>query len=99
MFFLRPMPPRWCVEMAKYPYNTKTWKALISGNTTEVLNTHLAEAFGDLSDANLKAGDFSNALEAAELGIKFGPELLWIRVNRAHALMFLDRTAEATEEY
>jgi hypothetical protein len=25
-FFLPPEPPDWCVEMAKWPYDTQTWK-------------------------------------------------------------------------
>ena len=25
-FFLPPEPPAWCIEMAKWPYNTRIWK-------------------------------------------------------------------------
>jgi hypothetical protein len=60
-----------------------------------------AELYGNFADAALKSGDFQNALDAAELSILFGPgpELIWVRANRAHALMFLGRTADAREEY
>ena len=55
--------------------------------------------YGDFADAALKAGDFRTALEAAELGIVFGPEKIWITMNRAHAHMFLGRTEEARAGY
>ncbi len=58
-----------------------------------------AGAYGDFADAALKAGDFRIALEAAELGILFGPEKIWITMDRAHALMFLGRTEEARTRY
>jgi hypothetical protein len=92
-FLLRPMPPRWCIEMRKYPYDAEAWR------TEDGLDSSIASAFGDFADGAVKAGDFPKALEAADLGIRFGPKEIWIRMNRAHALMFLDRTKEARAEY
>jgi WD40 repeat protein len=92
-FLLRPMPPRWCIEMRKYPYDAEAWA------TEEALDSTIAGAFGNFADAALKAGDFPKALEAADLGVRFGPKEIWIRMNRAHALMFLDRRKEARAEY
>jgi len=92
-FLLRPQPPRWCIDMGKYPYGTDAWK------TEGAVDTSIAQQFGDFADAAVKAGDFPKGLEAADLGIRFGPDLLWIRVNRAHALMFLERLEDARTEY
>lgn len=92
-FLLRPMPPRWCIEMRKYPYDADAW------TTKDALDSTIAGAFGDFADEAVKAGDFQKALEAADLGIRFGPKEIWIKMNRAHALMFLDRTKEARAEY
>jgi hypothetical protein len=64
-----------------------------------VVDSKLASAFGDYADAAVRAGDFANALIAADRGIKFDPALLFVKLNRAHALMFLDRTDEARREY
>jgi hypothetical protein len=92
-FLLRPMPPHWCIEMRKYPYNVKAWM------TEGALDPTVAMEYGNFADAAVKAGDFHQALEAADLGIRFGPEENWIRGNRAHALMFLGRLQEARDEY
>lgn len=53
----------------------------------------------DFAEEALRAGDFLKALDAADLAISFGPELIWIRINRAHALMFLDLIQEARDQY
>jgi hypothetical protein len=92
-FLLRPKPPPWCIEMRKYPYDAEAW------TTEDALDSTIARAFGSFADEAVKAGDFSKGLEAADLGIRFGPKEIWIRMNRAHALMFLDRTKEALAEY
>src|SRR5262249_34885434 len=55
--------------------------------------------FGNMSDALLKSGDFQSALEAAELGMEFDPNLIWIAINKAHALMFLGKLDEAKAIY
>jgi WD40 repeat protein len=98
-FLLRLWPPNWCVDLGKYPYDTKLWKAWKAGDRENAVDPTAAEAYGNFADAALKTGDFATALDAAELGIMFGPELTWITINRAHALMFLNRTEEARAEY
>jgi hypothetical protein len=98
-FLLRPTPPRWCIEMGKHPYDTKAWKAWNAWKTADAVDSTIAEVYGNFADAALHAGDFRIALEAAELGITFDREAIWIRINRAHALMFLGRIQDARGEY
>ena len=45
------------------------------------------------------AQDFASALEAADQAIAVAPNLTWLYANRAHALMFLDRLAQARSIY
>jgi predicted Zn-dependent protease len=45
------------------------------------------------------AGDFKNALEAADQAISIAPDQIWLDTNRAHALMLLGRTDEARALY
>ena len=59
------------------------------------MNKALAGKFGNFADRAYQAADFASALEAAEEAIKYGPDLRWLRVNRAHALMFVGRVDEA----
>ena len=33
-FFLPPEPPRWCIEMEKWPYNTPAWKQWLADTRT-----------------------------------------------------------------
>jgi hypothetical protein len=42
---------------------------------------------------------FALALEAVEQAISLAPDIIWFYTNRAHALMFLDRTDEARALY
>ena len=92
-FLLRPEPPRWCIAMAKQPYELPAWK------TQDAVDEAIAKEFGTFADTALKAGDFSKALEAIDLAMKFGPGVAWLKVNRIHALMFLDRVSEARAAY
>ena len=92
-FLLRPEPPRWCIAMAKQPYKSPAWK------TQDAVDEAIAKEFGTFADTALKAGDFSKALEAIDLAMKFGPGVAWLKVNRIHALMFLDRVSEARAAY
>ena len=85
--------------MDKYPYNTKYWKAWQAGNLEDAVDSATAADYGNFSDTALKAGDYRIALEAAELGITFDREQIWITVNEAHAHMFLGKTKEARREY
>ena len=73
-FFLAPAPPGWCIETGKYPYDGKHWKAWKAGKIAEAVDSETADSFGNFADAAVRAGDFQIALEAAELGIQFGPE-------------------------
>ena len=92
-FLLDPEPPSWCIAQSKFPYGAEAW-------TKEgVVDSKIALALGDYADAAVRAGDFAKALKAADRGIKFDPELLLVKLNRAHALMFLERTDEARGEY
>ena len=45
------------------------------------------------------ARQFASALESAEQTISLAPDMIWLYSNRAHALMFLDRTDEARALY
>jgi TPR repeat protein len=56
-------------------------------------------ALGQLSWHALLSREFTQALDTAERALKADPELLWIATNRAHALMFLGKAAEAREVY
>src|SRR4029079_15014560 len=60
--------------------------------------THLRQGviqLGILSDQLPTAKDFASALAAADEAIALAPDMIWLYKNRAHALMFLDRTEEA----
>ncbi|MCK1739167.1 WD40 repeat domain-containing protein [Bradyrhizobium sp. 138] len=95
---LTPRPPTWCIKQGKYPYNTEFWRDWEAGK--QRLDSKLSERFGNFSDDVLKkGGDARIALDAAQLGIDFDPSKLWIRVNRAHAFMFLGQTDLARKEY
>jgi tetratricopeptide (TPR) repeat protein len=54
---------------------------------------------GGLAYRLVLAGDFSNALDAADQVVALAPDRLWLHVNRAHALMFLGRVEEARAIY
>lgn len=91
---LHAKPPAWCIEMAKHPYDTQSWRAL--GTIVDKSN---AELYGNWSDRAFRRGDFPAALEAADLGLTFDPDATWIKINRAHALMFMGKAKEASAEY
>jgi len=59
----------------------------------------IADDFVNFADAAIRSGDFLKALDAADISIRFGPELISPEINRAHALMFLDRLDEARTLY
>ena len=42
---------------------------------------------------------FRECAEASDLVISLAPDMIWLRTNRAHALMFLDRVDEARALY
>lgn len=58
-----------------------------------------AAQLGTLAYKFILCRDFAAALEAAEYGHSLAPRAIWIEGNRAHALMFLNRTEEAKALY
>jgi tetratricopeptide (TPR) repeat protein len=54
---------------------------------------------GDLAYRFVLARNFARALEACDLVIPLAPDKIWLRTNRAHALMFLGRADEAKALY
>jgi tetratricopeptide (TPR) repeat protein len=59
----------------------------------------LVGAYTSLSWYQLFARDFEAARKAAEEGLKLDPADLYLETNRAHALLFLGKTAEAEALY
>jgi tetratricopeptide (TPR) repeat protein len=45
------------------------------------------------------AREFGSGLEAADAAIALAPDIIWLHANRAHALLFLERAAEARDLY
>ena len=60
---------------------------------------YVVEVIGSLAYNLVLARDFARALEAADQAISVSPDRIFIYGNRAHALMFLDRTEEARAIY
>ena len=54
---------------------------------------------GGLAYKLIVARQFASALESAEQTIALAPDMIWLCSNRAHALMFLDRSDEARALY
>jgi tetratricopeptide (TPR) repeat protein len=54
---------------------------------------------GSLAYRFVLAQNFAQALEASDLAIAVAPDQKWLYMNRAHALMFLDRADEARTIY
>jgi WD40 repeat protein len=99
LFVLDPRPPGWCIEMRKYPYDAQLWKDWKAGKKLAAADSKIADIYGDFANDAIEAADFRTALIAADLGITFDPEKIWITINQAHAHMFLGRTDEARQEY
>jgi tetratricopeptide (TPR) repeat protein len=59
----------------------------------------LASALGNVGWYGIFAGAFQRAIIASEEAIALAPDLLWLRANRAHALMFSGAIAAARSEY
>jgi tetratricopeptide (TPR) repeat protein len=60
---------------------------------------YVNDSLGGLSYNLLLRSEFAKALEAVDLAISHAPDKIWLYANRAHALMFLDRTQEARALY
>jgi WD40 repeat protein/tetratricopeptide (TPR) repeat protein len=54
-----------------------------------------ASAMGNIAWYALFAREFSEALRTSQRGVELAPDLIWLKTNMAHALMFLGRTDEA----
>jgi hypothetical protein len=85
-FILGPRPKPWCLAMRKPPYKEGKLEPF-------------AGVLREYSDGALYNGDFTHALEAAELALELDPSTTWVEVNKAHALMFLKKTGDAREMY
>jgi WD domain, G-beta repeat len=98
---LRPTPPLWCIDMHKYPYDNRHWKAWRAGNMADAIDSATARAYGNFADTALikVGGMIRTGLEAAELSVQFDPKQKWLTVNLAHAHMFVGKTKEARAEY
>ena len=57
------------------------------------------DRIGGMAYHFIVARNFVRALESADQAVSLAPEKIWIYSNRAHALMFLDRTDEARTVY
>jgi len=79
-------PNDWCLTLRKPPYD--------NGTVIKSLG-----AIRDYSDFALYNGDFTHALEAAVLALEAEPQINWVEVNKAHALMFLNRWEDARAIY
>lgn len=66
---------------------------------TGAAGAETAEQQGLVSWYRLFTREFGKALAAADRALKLAPDKLWIATNRAHALMFLGRAAEARAVY
>lgn len=68
-------------------------------DTTGNPGKRTADALGSLAWEAIFAGSFDEAIKAAERAHALAPDLLWIETNRAHALLFVGRVAEARKVY
>ena len=59
----------------------------------------IAKEFAAFAERAVFDGDFSDALEAAKLGIEYDPSEWSLKINQAHALMFLGKGSEARSIY
>jgi tetratricopeptide (TPR) repeat protein len=57
------------------------------------------DQIGGLAYGFVLAGDFTNALDAADQVAAIARDQIWLHINRAHALMFLGRVDEARAVY
>ena len=67
--------------------------------TTGQPGIRTATALGLLSWRALEARSFQLALDATDRATQLAPDQLWLNTNRAHALMMLGRTDEASALY
>lgn len=63
------------------------------------VQAEIAQSLGGLSFTRLFVGQYPEALRDAREALQIGPVELWIRANEAHALLLMDRQAEALAIY
>lgn len=63
------------------------------------LREKLANNLGGLSFSLLKVGSFNEALQASNRAIDLEPDEIWLKTNKAHALLFLDIKHDAIQIY
>jgi len=73
--------------------------ALLQANQTAGSDGNLASAYLKLSWEQILARDFAGALATTDVGLKLKPGNLMFETDRAHALLFLGRKAEADALY
>lgn len=59
----------------------------------------MSEIYGALSWANIEAGRFEKAIEAAQAGLKLKPDADWIEANLAHGMLLTGKRDEAIQHY
>jgi hypothetical protein len=99
-FLLGPKPPDWCIDMSKYPYDTRYWKAWRADNAADMVDPSTAGAYAKFADyALMEGGAVKTAFDAANLSIQFDPTKFWLTMNLAHANMLLGYTEVARRQY
>ena len=78
------------VTQTKVHPENASWQSVLRNDITQI---------GALSYSFVLAREYAHGLEAAEQAISLAPDMIWLHSNRAHALMFLDRTDEARALY
>ena len=76
--------------------------SIILNDKDKLPSSYVLEAskdMGALSYYLVLMRDYKGALEAASEVLAVSPELEWVNVNKAHALMFLGRTEDARQLY
>ena len=63
------------------------------------VHSDIAQSFGNLSYTRIFVGQYTEALRDAREALQIAPDKLWIRTNEAHALLLMDREAEALAIY
>jgi PQQ-dependent catabolism-associated CXXCW motif protein len=90
-------------SIAAYRDAAKVAKAVLQKHSTDAqLQDNLrisTENIGALAYGLVLAKDYDGALEAVDFAISLSPDTVWMQMNRAHALMFLDKVNEAREIY
>jgi PQQ-dependent catabolism-associated CXXCW motif protein len=89
--------------LADYEMSVAIAKSVLATASTKADAARELEGYaskaGGLAYNFLLKNDFAKALRAADESVGLAPELIWLYINRAHALMFLGRLDEARALY